>query len=176
MTESDLPKVCINTNAFIFNSGCIRAKKNKHTKKKKYINTGKHKCCVFELYKCNFTSSSVGVSTSIDDAWNVLLSNLLNMIDGYFLISLTNCDSNCKKIHYIYSKLRKYKINTEKDKINLYFTYNISPMENNQISMNGECLQFNTDVFYNLKNKKYCNIQFWYDKDYTFTPIKIPNV
>ena len=45
-------------------------------------------------------------------------------------------------------------------------------INNIQIFMDGKCLQFNTDAFYNLEKKEYCNLQFWYDKNYTFAPIK----
>ena len=45
-------------------------------------------------------------------------------------------------------------------------------MENNQIDMTGKSLQFNTDVFYNLEKKEYCNLQFWKDKNYIYTPFK----
>jgi hypothetical protein len=172
MSIPPFENVCIDSNAFIFNSGCVRAKKSKQRKHKKYSNILKPKCCIFELHKSKFASTSLGVSTSIDNAWSILLENLLNMYDGNFLISLTNCDSNCKTIHHTYSKLKKYTISPHCNKIKLYFTFNINPMENNQICMDGKCLQFNIDAFYNLDKKEYCNIQFWHDKNYIYSPIK----
>ena len=42
-----MEKVSIDSNAFIFNSGYVRAKKNKHFKDKKYVNIQKQKCCIF---------------------------------------------------------------------------------------------------------------------------------
>ena len=173
MSDNNNQNVCIDTNAFIFNSGCIRAKKNKHKKHKKYENIMKPKCCIFELYKSNFVSTSLGVSNNKDDAWNVLLSSLSSMYNGYFLITLTNCNSDCKTIHSTYSRLTKYKTSAHGNKIKLYFECNINPMSNNQISMDGKCLQFNTDAFYNLEKKEYCNLQFWYDHNYKFTPINV---
>lgn len=172
MGDQSIDNVCIDSNAFIFNSGCIRAKKSKHRKHKKYSNIQKPKCCIFELYKSNFGSNSLGVSNSKDDSWNVLLSSLLNLYGGHFLITLTNCDYECKTIHSTYSRLKKYKVSPHGNKIKLYFDCNINPMENNQICMDGKCLQFNTDAFYNLEKKKYCNLQFWYDKNYAYTPVK----
>ena len=175
MVDSDIDKNCIekvniDSVAFIFNSGCIRAKKSKYLKNKQYENIQKPKCGIFELSKKNFASCSLGVSNSKDDAWNVLNNNLLNLINCYFVISLTNCKKNCKIVHKTYCKLKKYKI--KKNNIQLYFNYNINPMENNQIDMTGKSLQFNTDVFYNLEKKEYCNLQFWKDKNYIYTPFK----
>ena len=77
MVDSDIDKNCIekvniDSVAFIFNSGCIRAKKSKYLKNKQYENIQKPKCGIFELSKKNFASCSLGVSNSKDDAWNVL--------------------------------------------------------------------------------------------------------
>jgi len=175
MTDCRVENVCINTNAFIFNSCCVRAKKNKSKKYKKrdYLNIVKPKCAVFELSKSKFNSCSLGISNNINDAWTVLLDNLSNINKNYFLISLTNCDKECKTIHKTFAQLIKYKISDGKNHLKLYFVCNLNPFDiNSNCCADGSCLQLNTDVFYNLEKKEYCNIQFWYDKNYIYTPIQ----
>ena len=176
MSDNCMENICINTNAFIFNSCCVEAKKNKSKKYKKrtYLNIVKPKCSVFKLSKSKFNSCSLGISNNTEDAWNVLLSNLDNINKGYFLISLTNCNKDCKIVHKIFSQLINYKISEGQNHLKLYFTCNINPLDDNEnFCVNGECLQLNTDVFYNLEKKEYCNVQFWYDKNYIHTPFQI---
>lgn len=173
MSDNNGENVCIDSNAFIFNSGYVRAKKQKRDKKnkKRFVNLVKPKCSIFKLCKSEFNSCSLGVSNDKEDAWNVLLDNLINIYQGHFIISLTNCDSFCKTINRTYAKLKKYKISDDREEIKLYFNHNLNPYYNSNVCVNGKCYQFGVDTFYNLEKKEYCNIQFWYDKNYIYKPL-----
>ncbi len=152
---------CINTPLFLFDHTYIKVSSKDCNKcNKKTIYTIKPKCVIFYLNKCDFISSTIGVSTSFDDSWNEWKNNIYKWKYSNFVISLTKNNLS----HSIYGKLIKIKIN--EDQVKLYIKYNL-PLEypTNNCQEN-ECLQCVINSFYKLKTECYKNIKFYGNENY----------
>ena len=136
---------CINSLGFIFKSvktfikcdkkkkyskhkcqECISKLKNNY-KSTSYTSCGscdtedKYKICIFKLTKQNFTTSTLEISTSIDESWNNFNNSVLNLINGNFVISVTKHD----KLHSFYANLIRVKNCKCCNVVYLYFKFNI---------------------------------------------------
>ncbi len=107
---------CIDNIGFIFSKvkSCIKRNKSQ------FPNC---KLASFKLEKQDFVSSTLGLSTSQDDAWNNFKENIINLINGIFVISVTKCDV----LHSFGAKLVRIKVCKCCDVVYLYFNYNIIP-------------------------------------------------
>lgn len=188
---------CINQNGFIFSKANVEVYHN--YKKKKYKKCGCSKCvknfkdksmCIMHLCKSNFTSSSLAVATSAEDAWEQFKAYIPNYIYGHFIISLT------KKgiLQSMFAQLVRYKISKSNQTVSLFFRYNFIPnpycryetdflisstlpttsgVSNNALDPNNPylytCIQNNN--FAKICNETtYYNVKFYCDEDYVFTP------
>jgi hypothetical protein len=188
---------CINQNGFNFSKANIEVFHN--YKKKKYRKCKCSKCvkyiknkslCVMHLCKTNFTSSSLAVATSAEDAWEQFKLYIPNYIYGHFNISL----SLNGIFQSMFAQLVKLKISPCSQKVSLFFRYNFFPNPNcryetdflissplpttSGVSNNAldptnpyinNCIQNNSCAKI-CNETTYYNIRFYCDEDYVFTP------
>ena len=154
-----------------------------------------YKICIFKLTKENFSSSTLALATSIDDAWYSLKKYIVNLINGFFVISVTKCN----KLHSFYASLIKIKMCDCCEVIYLYFKFNIIPMlqcyepllnyrtqdclpsnywpDSNLDDVNTVCANLISNITYDLKSYEYQNVKFYYNNLYNYCPLqKICNV
>ncbi len=121
---------CINNIGFIFSKAktCVK-------NKRKYGN-----CLVtsFKLDKSDFVTSTLDISTSQEESWNNFKNNIINWVNGYFVISVTKCD----KLHSFGAKLMKIKVCECCDVVYLYFNFNIIPNSVNDTCNNNNSVCF----------------------------------
>ncbi len=122
---------CIDTIGFIFS-------KSKVTLKSYRKGCYKYKLALFKLTKEDFVSSTLNISTSVDESWEYLKANVLDFINQEFMISVTRCT----KFNSFGARLAKVKVCKCCDVINLYFYYNIIPGINTYC--NPQCNPTNT--------------------------------
>ena len=198
---------CLNAVGFVFNSVKTYIK---HDKYSKYINDCCQKCnlkknnckitgfllnscgncndnsqykiCIFRLKKENFVSSSLDISTGVEDAWENFKKNISEQKNGNFVISVTKKN----KLHSFYANMIKSKKCKCCETIILYFKYNIISLfvnDNNNIYNNSANNNINScdvisanivsNITYNLKNCEYDTVRFFNSSEYTYTPIVI---
>ena len=193
---------CVNSIGFMFNSAKTYIKKDKNKKysssycqecvyKKKHCrkcdDDNKYQICIFRLKKDELVSSTLGIVTNEDELWDNFKKNVVNLINGNFVISLTKKS----ELHSFYANLCKVKICECCDIINLYFKYNvISDLEcynglchtktntlpenywnDDNYSQNKICANLWSNITYNLKPGCYDNLKFYYNNLYTYSPI-----
>lgn len=192
---------CVNTIGFIFNCAKVYIKNDKNKKysknscqecgyKKKHCNkcnnNENYQICIFKLKKDQLVSSTLGIVINENELWNDFKKNVVNLINGNFVISVTKKS----KLHSFYANLCKVKMCDCCDVINLYFKYNvISDLEcynycnNDQFKIYPDnywtddnnyqqiCANKKSNITYNLKTESYSNIKFYYNNLYTYNPI-----
>ncbi len=183
----------INTIGFMFQKSDIKVKCYKS-------GCYRYKLAQFKLTKSNFLSSTLGITTSPDDAWNSFKVNIYTLINSDFMISVTKCS----KLSSFGAKLVKVKkCSCCSDVIGLYFSFNIVPLTpttcnySNSICIpltsnsnvpNVSCTPDNYwpdnkapdfsqtpantagNFFYNLESGTYSDIKFFYQENYCGTP------
>ena len=109
-----------------------------------------YKICIFKLSKKDFCLSTLAISTTFDEAWESFKNNILYLVNGNFVISVTKCN----KLHSFYANLIKIKTCKCCDVVSLYFKYNIIPRL--------DCYQpvTNTSLCYNQDNQNCENNQY----------------
>jgi len=190
---------CLNAVGFVFNSVKTYIKKDKNNKYVKcncqecnYLNSCNnvsvvcsscknnscYKICIFKLKKENFVSSSLDISTSLEDAWDTFKRNIIYQKNGNFVISVTKNN----KLHSFYANMIKAKKCKCCDSILLYFKYNvISDLTcYNQFNYNYDnilydpylvaCANINSNIFYDLKSCEYQSIRFFNSSYYSYRP------
>jgi hypothetical protein len=85
-------------------------------------NSTQYKVCIFKLKKEYFVSSSLGISTTFQDAWEQFVNSIIYQTNGNFVISVTKCDNSA---HSFYANLLRVKKCSCCDAVILYFKYNI---------------------------------------------------
>lgn len=93
---------------------------------KKCTDNSQYKILIFEVKKEDFVSSSLDISTGIEDAWENFKREITYQKNGNFVISVTKCN----KSHSFYANLIKSKKCECCEKVLLYFKYNIIPLLN----------------------------------------------
>lgn len=188
---------CINQNGFNFSKANIEVYHN--YKKKKFKKCKCSKCtkyiknnsmCIMHLCKSNFTSSSLAVATSAEDAWNQFKIYIQNYIYGHFTISLT-CNGILQSM---FAQLVRIKMSSCCQVVSLFFRYNFFPnpycryetdflisspipttsgISNNTLDPENpyanNCIQ-NGGFAKICNNTTYYNLKFYCDEDYVFTP------
>lgn len=119
---------CIDNIGFIFSKITNTIKCNK-----KYNNC---KVTCMKLEKKYFVSSTLTISTTIEEAWEGFKNNIINLVNANFVISATKCS----KLHSFGAKLIKIKVCKCCDIIHLYFNYNIIPNSINNATCNNICI------------------------------------
>jgi hypothetical protein len=143
--------------------------------------------CIFKLNKSDFISSTLAISTTAEDAWENFKKNIVFLINGNFVISVTKCN----KLHSFYANLSKAKVCSCCDVVVLYFKYNIlpsltcyQPLMNCMASCNNAngacgsvyglnselCVNLFSNITYDLKCGTYTNLKFFYCNLYTYQP------
>jgi len=183
---------CIDTIGFIFQKSRVQIKCYK-------TDCYRYKLSVFKLSKSDFISSTLDISTNINDAWLSLKNNIINLINSDFIISVTKCN----KLHSFGAKLVKVKKFSCCDDISLYFNFNIVPSVSttcnytNSICIpltsdsniptvscypenywpdpesniyNSPCANIAGNFFYNLENGTYYDVKFYYSNTFCNTP------
>jgi len=145
---------CLNEVGFVFNKAKTLIKKDKQSRYSKYncqecnwirrfgssdkiipgtvspckkcTDNSQYKILIFEVKKENFVSSSLEISTGIENAWENFKKEITYQKNGNFVISVTKCN----KAHSFYANLIKSKKCPCCEKVLLYFKYNIIPLLN----------------------------------------------
>lgn len=160
-------------------------------------NNSQYKICIFKLKKSNFVSSSLGISTSIENAWDEFKKNIIYQRNGKFVISVTKPNN---KMHSFYANLIKSKKCNCCDSILLYFKYNIISLKpcnelfnelfnelcnesynklnepNNYPDQTQQelnpyqtvCANYESNITYNLKSGLYKSVKFFNSPNYTY--------
>lgn len=138
-----------------------------------------YKICIFKLKKEHFISSSLDISTDLNNSWEIFKKNIIYQTNGNFVISLT-----CNKMHSFYGNMIKAKNCNCCDSVLLYFKYNVIPaniyqglnQQSNQVitfpyvfgDYTNVCANTYSNITYNLKSGNYTNIKFFNSPLYTF--------
>jgi hypothetical protein len=188
---------CINQNGFNFSKANVEVYHN--YKKKKFRKCKCSNCvkyiknksiCIMHLCKSNFTSSSLAVATSPDDAWKEFKAYIPNYIYGHFTISLTFNSI----LQSMFAQLVRIKMSPCCQIVSLFFRYNFTPnpycryetdflissnipttlgVSNNALDPQNpylnNCIQ-NNNFAKICNNTTYYNLKFFCDEDYVFTP------
>lgn len=144
-------------------------------------NNTQYKICIFKLKKKNFVSSSLGISTSVEDAWKEFEENIIYQTNGSFVISVTKCDNT---LHSFYANLIRVKKCDCCNSVVLYFKYNIiSLLYYGQLvkptSLPDETVQQNypynsipsnyeSNITYDLKSGLYKSVRFFNSQNYSY--------
>lgn len=146
------------------------------------LNT-QYKVCIFKLKKSYFVSSSLDISTSPDEAWEVFKKHIVLQRGGNFVISVTKCDNS---VHSFYANMIKAKSCKCCDAVLLYFKYNIItlPTYYQQVAASQpipgdimvpppnpysvSCANSLSNITYNLKSCEYKNVRFYLSQNYVF--------
>lgn len=147
----------------------------------KCTSNSQYKICIFKLKKSHFVSSSLSISTSIEDAWEEFKKNIIYQRNGNFVISITKCDN---KIHSFYANMIKAKKCGCCDAVILYFKYNIisltpcAELTNPTIypdetqpqpsPYNTVCANYESNITYNLKSGLYKSVKFFNSSNYNY--------
>lgn len=145
------------------------------------LNT-QYKICIFKLKKEHFVSSSLEISTSLNDAWDEFKKNIIYQTNGNFVISITKCDG---KLHSFYANMIKAKKCHCCDSVLLYFKYNIislipcSQLTNptdypdetqpTQYPYNSVCANYESNITYNLCSGQYKSVRFFNSSNYNYS-------
>lgn len=150
----------------------------------KCTNNSQYKICIFKLLKENFVSSSLGIATDKENAWNIFKNAIIYQRNGNFVISVgSSCDN---KSHSFYANLIKAKKCNCCEAVLLYFKYNIISMlscyeqfyqintippdvqTNNEYPYLVSCANLLSNITYNLKSGTYTNVKFFHSPNYVF--------
>lgn len=150
----------------------------------KCTNNTQYKICIFKLKKKHFVSSSLGIASDKNNAWNIFKSNIIYQKNGNFVISITD---KCSKSHSFYANMIKAKECPCCDSILLYFKYNIItyiPGESIQYvsalppdvnipniynnPYNVSCANLESNISFDLKSKEYQTVRFYNSQNYIF--------
>ncbi len=201
---------CLNTVGFVFNSVKTYIKKDKSCKYTKFYcqdcaytnacevgcakplpgvispcnkctNNTQYKICIFKLKKDELVSSSISISTSLEDSWEQFKKNIIYQRNGNFVISIT--DSN-NKLHSFWANLIKAKKCGCCEAVILYFKYNIISLIPPQFLSNpyvppdvyvpppspyySVCANKASNISYNLKSNTYKSVRFYNSQNYSF--------
>ena len=145
-------------------------------------NNSQYKVCIFKLKKTHFVSSSLGISTSREDAWSEFKKNIIYQRNGNFVISVTKCDN---KIHSFYANMIKAKECSCCDAVVVYFKYNIISLTPCAELTNPEilpdetpqepspyktvCANYESNITYNLKSGIYKSVKFFNSPNYNYS-------
>jgi hypothetical protein len=152
-------------------------------------NNSQYKIVIFKLKKEHFISSSLGIASNFDEAWDQFRKNIIYQKNGNYVISV----GKNNKSHSFYANLIKAKKCKCCDSVLLYFKYNIITMlscydqstkltcynkyENYYINKNDSCNPYlvasaniNGNIAYDLKSDDYYNVRFFCSSTYEFTP------
>ena len=147
-------------------------------------NNSQYKICIFKLKKENFVSSSLGISTSEANAWELFKNAVIYQRNGNFVISVTY---HCNKSHSFYANMIKAKKCDCCEAVLLYFKYNIISMKppylqaasnnpippdieiNTYFPYNVVCANLSSNISYNLKSCHYKNVKFFNSPNYGFS-------
>lgn len=144
-------------------------------------NNTQYKICIFKLKKEHFISSSLEISTSKEDSWEVFKKNIIYQRNGNFIISITKCNGG---LHSFYANMIKAKKCGCCDSVILYFKYNVISMEScyqltNPIILPDEvqpqpspyntiCANYESNITYNLKSGLYKSVRFFNSPNYNY--------
>jgi len=145
-------------------------------------NNTQYKICIFKLKKEHFISSSLGICSNAEEAWNIFKNAIIYQRNGNFVISITD---KCNKSHSFYANLIKAKNCTCCEAVILYFKYNIISMlpTYKEYAINNPppdvktpqnypytvaCANINSNITYNLKSCEYKNVRFFISQNYQF--------
>lgn len=163
-------------------------------------NNSQYKIVIFKLKKEHFVSSSLGIATNFNDAWEEFKKNIIYQKNGNYVISV----SKNNKSHSFYANLIKAKKCDCCDSVLLYFKYNIITMlscyeqftncqsnnitnqndnidynnyldQNNYLNQNNNAYliayaNINANIAYNLKSDDYYNVKFFCSSTYEYKP------
>lgn len=148
----------------------------------KCTSNSQYKICIFKLKKSHFVSSSLGISTSVENAWEEFKKNIIYQRNGNFVISITKCDNT---LHSFYANMIKAKKCSCCDAIILYFKYNIISLTPcNQLTnptnypdetqpeaypYNNICANYESNITYNLKSGLYKSVKFFNSSNYNYS-------
>ncbi len=148
----------------------------------KCVNNTQYKICIFKLKKEHFVSSSLAISTSVENAWEEFKKNIIYQKNGNFVISITKCDNT---LHSFYANMIKSKKCDCCDAIILYFKYNIISMNDySHINLsnypytiepsqtnpyNNICANYESNITYNLKSGLYKSVKFFNSSYYNYS-------
>lgn len=209
---------CLNAVGFVFDSVKTYIKKDKTGKYTKYYcqncafqsdssdkceapipgfispcnkcdNNTQYKICIFKLKKENFISSSLGIATSNENAWELFKNSIIYQRNGNFVISVTSECNN--KSHSFYANMIKAKPCDCCDAVILYFKYNIISLlppylqalsqnthpdvkVNTYFPYDISCANQYSNISYNLKSGHYKNVKFFYSPNYKFSNKLLP--
>lgn len=142
-----------------------------------------YKICIFKLTKAHFISSSLGISTGLDDAWNVFVNSILYQRGGNFVISVTDSKS-CS--NSFYANMIKAKKCNCCDSVLVYFKYNIItlPTYCQEVAMSqpvppdvnicppspyvSSCANSLSNITFDLETRDYYNVRFFNSPSYVF--------
>jgi hypothetical protein len=173
--------ICNNQNCGINNGPSIIETPRIISPCNKCTNNTQYKICIFKLKKEHFVSSSLEISTSSEDAWEVFKKNIIYQRNGNFIISITKCNNT---LHSFYANMIKAKKCGCCDSVILYFKYNIISLEScyqltNPITYPDEtqpqpspyinvCANYESNITYNLKSGLYKSVRFFNSPNYNY--------
>ena len=147
-------------------------------------NNSLYKICIFKLNKKNFISSTLGIASNKENAWEIFKSNIIYQKNGNFVISITN---KCNISHSFYANMIKAKKCDCCESVFVYFKYNvISFISGSQIQYVSShppdvilpnptefpyivgCANKHSNITYNLKSGNYKTVRFFNSQNYTF--------
>ena len=148
-------------------------------------NNSQYKICIFKLKKEHFVSSSLGIATSNENAWELFKKSVIYQRNGNFVISVTS--EHTDKSGSFYANMIKAKKCDCCEAVLLYFKYNIISIQaasnnpappdiqtNTYFPYNVVCANLGSNITYNLKSGHYKNIKFFYSPNYTFKTQLLP--
>ena len=150
----------INTLGFIFSESKTIIKSDRKNKYNAFCCNNNYcvnnlcKVCVFKLEKENFISSTLSITTSNDDLWENFKNNIETLLNAFFIISLTKCNT----LHSFNAKLVRCKRCDCCDAILLYFKYNIVPYNLNTTQCN-KCIPIINNT--NIPNTSNIIVNYW---------------
>lgn len=194
---------CLNAVGFVFDEVKTYIKKDKLCKYNNYYcqscirtqsgiispcntcsNNSQYKICIFKVKKDHFVSSTLGIASDKQNAWEMFKSNIIYQKNGNFVISITD---SCNKSHSFYANMIKAKKCHCCDSVLLYFKYNIItyiPGEQIQYVASPppdvvlpksteypyivECANTHSNITYNLKSGEYKSVRFFNSQNYSF--------
>lgn len=149
----------------------------------KCTSNSQYKICIFKLKKSHFVSSSLGISTGLDDAWTVFVNSIVYQRNGNFVISVTD---SCSNSNSFYANMIKAKKCHCCDSVLIYFKYNIItlPTYCQEIKMSqpvppdvqvpppspyiSACANLLSNITFDLKSCVYNNVRFFVSPNYVF--------
>jgi hypothetical protein len=155
----------------------------------KCTNNSQYKICIFKLKKEHFVSSSLGIATGDENAWELFKNAIIYQRNGNFVISVTSGHDD--KSNSFYANLIKAKKCDCCEAVILYFKYNVISLLppylqglthnippdvqiNTYFPYNVACANQGSNIAYNLKSCNYKNVKFFYSPNYTFKTQLLP--